>query len=515
MSIQRNLSQPNSGALLRAEPFDQDISNQWTVTGTIVSVNAETYTCDVQCDTGNENLTGIAFPYLDQDPEGGGGQVVVPRIGAKVIVRQGVGFPVITQILPMSMDVGTDQTTTYSVGAAGATVEITPEPGMANFRGRMPAGLLPGDWLRAGNQGQHLGVLDGGTVILHAAPWSQVVASQADDTLNVVGRNLNILTGFGELSFKDSGGKQSVTLRGGTDQMTETGPGVNNWTVEAQIGGQGTSAFSFKLRDRVGNDVYRKTIGFDGSVSETASGALSPVFKKDIANNYEKSLVTNVSKEHNITVGGDSTENFNGSLDTTVSQNWQSNVLQDKVDAINRDHILSIGRTLDLSVGGNILAVPGDAAAQWSVANGSLVIDIGGVGDLQKSNSSFKVTTFGPGGNIELDSLMGSSVLSGSMDAGLTSMGHVYTDATATMLGSKALIRDQPVIKGAELVKAFTEYLTKIANAALLAYGTAAVGPSKPANQAAIQQLCGAISTNVPTLNAALLAALSKKVFTV
>lgn len=405
---------PSKRDLALGSPINDTLREQWTERGTIISVNPNTLSCVVETET-RGRLT-VAVPGLSQDPAGSGGEVQVPRLGQQVLVQSGLGAPTIIQMLPVAVAKSVDRSTAFSVGAAGAgssgagtTAAAFPTSGGISFLGRLPAGLLPGDWVKQGNQGQHLALLDGGVVSVQATPWARVVASREGDTLLIAGRNLQLHTGFGNLIFSDSGGKQSFTLQGGTDQKTETGVGAENWpySFRAVAGG-----LELELRDRRGEQLYKNSVDAAGVVDQFARSNLSSMVMGNYLARVIHDRIQTVSGTDATNVGGIQTVSVGGNQETTVSQSQTTNVMQDVSLTINRDYTLSVGRQMNLSAGGNTLAKPGDAAVAWSVSNGSLVVDIGRPPmDLQKALSGMKVTTWGLQGDIAFTSMQGKVIL--------------------------------------------------------------------------------------------------------
>jgi hypothetical protein len=201
-----------------------------------------------------------------------------------------------------------------------------------------------------------------------------------------------------------------------------------------------------------------------------------------------------------------------GSFTESVSQNRQVNVHNDRTDFTDRDWTASVGRTFLLSVSGDALAKPKSAAANWIVANGSLVIDVGNPksGDLGAALSSVLVTTYAPNGSIELTSLLGSVLLDGFTEIALSSKAQVYTDAPRTALGS--VTASEPLLKGTTAATALKAYSKALKTGADLAKMLSGGNPGQ--NKAAINALASAISSAESALKTALEASLSAKVFT-
>lgn len=415
MPSRRKPKAPTPRALAYGEPFeDTNLNDQWVERGSIVSVNPPTLTCDVETET-RGRFNGIPFPYLVQDSEGCGGRIYVPRPGQQVVVQQGIGVPFITQVLPGSTDVNAGVGGAAALGQAalqasgvGAFSPSSP----ADYAGRLPRTLLPGDWLWMGNQGQHLGLLDGGVGALFAAPWSSISCSQQDDTTTIIGRNLNIVTGFGNLRFFDDGGKCGMVFEGGTDQTLESGYGRDDWTVQARIGGDAEGLVDFRVNNRDGEAVAKTVWKADGSVINMTSGDQEQEYNGNMAFTYDGDFRRSVLGADTVSVGADREENFYGSQVTSVSQNRSTNVLNDRSDVISRDWLMQVGRIHNLKVSGDPLATPTTKAADWMISNGSWVVDVGFPGtDLNTAQSHIEFNTYTPGGKVQLSSLRDKIIL--------------------------------------------------------------------------------------------------------
>lgn len=404
---------PSRRALSLGEPFeDTDLENQWIERGNIISVNPPTCTCDVETET-QGRFNGLAFPYLVQDPEGGGGRIYVPRPGQQVVVQQGLGIPFISQILPGSVDANANTSAESALNTSPVAGQSSfSQAGPANFAAKLPKDLLPGDYMWRGNQGQYLAVLDGGVVVMHGAPWSQIACTQQDDTTNVIGRNLNLISGFGNVRFFDEDGKCGLSVEGGTDQTLESGHGRENWTVQARVGEEAEGLVDFRINNRDGETVAKTIWKADGSIQQLSSGNLNQISDGNVALNIAGSRTTDVGGEDVVSVSLDRTELFYGSQTTQVSQNRSAIVLNDRTDQVNRDWTMNVGRSHTLKVSGDPLAVPGAVAADWMISNGSWIVDVGFPGsDLGAAQSSIAFNTYMPKGSITLSSLIDKIIL--------------------------------------------------------------------------------------------------------
>ena len=128
--------------LISGDPFtSQNLRKQWHVRANILSINAETMTCDVETEDQGV-LTGLAFPCLVRDPGDAGGSIYVPRPGQRVLVLMGLGLPIITQVIPESVDIATYTDPPYTTGESPQR-PVFPGADVANYRGQLPSDLVP------------------------------------------------------------------------------------------------------------------------------------------------------------------------------------------------------------------------------------------------------------------------------------------------------------------------------------------------------------------------------------
>lgn len=508
--LRRNPSKLSKHALLTGDPFDDvDLNAQWVERGVIVAINTNTLTCDVETER-HGRLLGLAFPDLEQDPIGSGGRIKPPREGQAVIVQQGLGFPIITGFYPIAVDKAAGREFSYEIPQGGNAAAVFPTSGPSTFLGKLPTGTLPGDDLRFGNQGQYMGLMDGGVAVMYSSPWAQIFTTPSGDTTQIVGRNLKIFTGFGEVVFDDSGGKQALTVRGGLDQKTETGAGKQNWGLEMSYSSKGS--FDFRMNDRIGNATYKKTISPAGSVDESLSGPQAQTYKGEMILSYEKGRTLQINESDDLRVLGDRLEEIQGSLKTSVSQNRVMSVLSDRSDNINRDWTMSVGRSFDLMIGGDLQKpLPTTNASKWMIHNGSWVVDVGQPPtDLQTAQSSIRFTTYGALGNIEYTSLGGEiDLIAGidiaaaaaarirmtagaqvTMDAGaqmaLKAIGEWSCDGAIVRLGGVPAI--ESVVRGTSFLSALATFLAVVSAAGK----GVTVFPSPPTNAGALATISGA-----------------------
>ncbi|RLC88619.1 MAG: hypothetical protein DRJ03_01735 [Chloroflexi bacterium] len=389
------------------------------VRGTIISVNPVSGSCVVKSEFGNF-LSNVALPNSTQDPDGGGGTLDIPRRGQDVFVQFGVSHPFIVQFCPVSADLDKDTPPAFSLTEVGLA-DVLDGGDAANFAGRLPVDGQPGDWAKIGNQGQRLGVLDGGVCVIGSSPWAQIytIASPEKDITRIVGRHTQLYSQFGTLEFGEDGGKTWLKLEGGTDQLTESTISPANPTFRALVGGASAGMMSLQTFDREGAPVYEHIVDYDGSVNFHSRGNQTLISEGSLIHDIQLGRTTRVLTENdNLSVlNGDRVEKYQGAQKTSVSGRKALNVGQDYAATVQRDIAFTAGRHIRFSAGGDLKAKPGDVASQWNVTNGTLYFEIGNPAslDTQAARSGFKVLSMG-GGDIMLGALRPPSrIILGSM----------------------------------------------------------------------------------------------------
>jgi len=387
------------GGALRDSPHKQP-----EIPGVIVRVNPAQGSCDVSA--GGNYYGNVPLPGLSRDVEGSGGSFEIPRRGTPVVLRLDVGWPVISQVLPISTDQEAVSRPSFDLDPTGSSSgDLFPTDDGPTFLGRMPKDMHLGDRGWVGNQGQKLAVLDGGVVVMEASPMARVEAIQDGDTLVMAGRNARLLTGFGNLEFRDEGGKSSFVFEGGTDQVTQTGAGKENWTVRAEMGGDAEGLLNFQTRDLGGQQVSSLTLEMDGSERRYNAGNTTVAVDGRHECSIRQGRQTYVQQGSDyLEVRGVREEQIYGNHITEAFDTRFCRVGGDRRDTVMRDWSLAAMRNMKINVSGDALqSTPLTNALDVVVTNGSVMFDVGNVtaGDTVKAMSGFKVNTHGPG-NVEL-----------------------------------------------------------------------------------------------------------------
>ena len=372
---------------------------------TIVRVNPDKGKCDVAGN--NSYYSDIPLPNMRMSAGGAGSTVEIPKRGTPVLLRITAGEATISQIIAVPTDSSVETRPRFPVIENATDTTFYPSDDGPSF-GRLPKGLLPGDWCKMGEEGQCFALLDGGAVTMRATPMAKVEASRIHDTLNLKGRNLNMFTGFGNMIFTDSGGKSSFVFEGGTDQMTQTGGPLEKWQVRARIGGEAEGLADFQILGSHGERLFSVVLDGDGSIRQGRTGNTNSNYGgnlvEEIGTGYEK-LVR--SGNHDLTIMDGSRNDFIvGNDELKLFGSKATMIAGSRNDNIRNRWTLSVGQTATFNISGDPIPTPLSRAMSFIVSNGSVVFDIGNpiAGDVPSAFSSFRVLTKSQGGQIELRS---------------------------------------------------------------------------------------------------------------
>ena len=165
-----------------------------SIEATVQSVDVARWVCTVKTTKGqryNNVIWGM--------PSGGSGRSGVsftPKMGDRVKLSTGLGYPVIEGFLPR---IDRDPTSPLSIDTGtspGDTGRLTPLEG-TSFNSGKAGDQLAGDHIISSEGGGFMAVLRGGTVMLKSSALAQIIVSKLDDVVRIVGRNTEILTELG------------------------------------------------------------------------------------------------------------------------------------------------------------------------------------------------------------------------------------------------------------------------------------------------------------------------------
>ena len=315
-------------------------------------------------------------PRLVGDP----GEVGILAPGTIVVLHNELGFTVISSVLK---------------GAATGAVEVNParvseirgvggEDGVYDQKNASadarapndPIDVIANDWLRKGVDNNFVGVMSGGTNILHSSPMAQIRTHGVNEMVEVFANLYRHISSMGNLEIVNDGGKTSLTWRAGADQSTENGANAENWTLRLDAGAAG-DLFRLSVTTPHNNTLCEVHMSADGRLSLTGvagvdiSSGTRGTAREDVAENKEVSVLGDMST----TVKGEVTETFDAGKTTIVAKNDITSAGADLQETIGRDRLTHIANKLITTVEGGGKTPPPDEAniaILWDAVNGGI-----------------------------------------------------------------------------------------------------------------------------------------------
>jgi hypothetical protein len=327
-------------------------------------------------------------------------------MGTTVVINWDLGFPYIDGVLPINAS----RKRVESVPGTAATISgeketpSSPEDhttGYANAYYRqpgMPKDILPGDKILVTEDGNFVGALRGGYNVMSSGPNNKAkIETFGDrDLVRVTCDNFELYTAFGILEILNMEGRSGISLRGGIDQLTESGGEEEQWTFKLDIGELG-DYFTLEINDQGGNTKAKLNITANGHVSwiatdgyDVLSSSPKPSHAEFAGAFIQKVLgkvVESIGQNKNVTVGG--------SCVTQISQSDQTSIGQSESRTINNEQLLNVGgnRKITISGGSPLEAKPTNIASETQILNGSYHLEVGnvlsGASPLAKAKISF------------------------------------------------------------------------------------------------------------------------------
>lgn len=303
----------------------------------------------------------------------GGGIVAMPRLrafpgdlglipnGTPVRVDHSLGEPYIDGILPPEgrrTEGRREESVTGVSGYGGQDPNLARSLGATARAGDEPNDLLPGDTAVRGPGGGTLALGHGPLAMLGAGPLAQLRMFGGDDHVQLIAGVLSVLTWMGEAKITNDNGKTSFTWRGGSDQLTQTGPDESRYTIHLDVGHLG-DLVNFEITTPRGQTLFRWHVSAEGrlevfaagGIDQTDGGSVAPV---RVAGDRE----TQVVGRDTTRVGGAASAVFEGGRRTEVSGNDTLAVGQDRSTTVLRDDRVTVagrggytyGSALDVTV---------------------------------------------------------------------------------------------------------------------------------------------------------------------
>jgi hypothetical protein len=335
-------------------------------------------------------------------PENSGTQVLkdVPRkmndlgdfsvlpAGTSVVINWDLGFPYIDGVLPRNKargQVEADPIQGFSV-TGGPTVSdefLKTHDGVGYYRDpRQPTDLLEEDHLTMGADGNYLGILRGKYLILSGGADSRAKMEifGEQNTVALTAETLKINTGFGYIEIANYEGRNNIRIRGGIDQLSESGGAEENWTFKLDIGEFG-DYYNMEICDPEGGTKASCHIDANGRITwmsregyDVISAGENPSHQ-----NYAGDIVTKILGNVLENIKRDQFTSIDGSLEEEIGQNHSSVVGGDYTQNVGNDTSCVVNGSMFTRVVGGpaIKALPNAVISETQLVNGGLHVEVG------------------------------------------------------------------------------------------------------------------------------------------
>lgn len=398
-----------------------------TELGTVLSVDTERYAYDVRTLSGRP-LQGV--PRKRTSP----GDLAILPVGTTVIVRFDLSFPYIDGVLELPANEPTNLGIPATAGSAASAGTLSQNYATGTYRmSGEPADLIAGDNLVGNRAGARVGVFEGGMAVFAASVLSQIRAHSLRNLIEIISRNYRHVTDMGEFKIENRDGRVNMSFRGASDQLGESGPDEEHWTINMDLGSVG-DLFNFELTTPEGQTLFKFHVDSDGRC--TIFG-LDGVILQSGARNGEAAVTEQGGDATNIVRGMRTTETGGAAHDTvegdrvvTTDGNHTEVCGNDHLDTASRDNSIAAGRDVFLAASKamNIAALDGDLKTT--------------VGQTATPRGAYSVETLR--GRILLKSLQGGDILLETQrGTAKTTARKIQLNATgndSVVLGGEALV---------------------------------------------------------------------------
>lgn len=351
------------------------------------SLNTNTYQVHIQGTGGSpdfppdETLTGV--PRKTQNV----GDISPLPDGTTVVVDFSLGFPYIDGVLNgLESTIGNveDGPKKPSLGTnMPVSVESTLGGGRDDDYNRTddtPNDAIPGDFVHMSPEGNYLGILRSKLNVLYGSEKAQIVTMGLHDLVSIICEDYEHYSSFGDLKIVNEDGRSSLTFRGASDQLNESGGKEDQWTFRLDIGDKG-NLFNMRVTDGDDKTLSQIHLTPEGKITLIGVNGVDIVSagKGLKYNEIGGSEQTRIQGDSKTFVDGNITVATKGSRTTTVSESDRRIIGNDDSVSINRNQNTSIGGNLYTTVtGGDVaFANPTNVAVDYQVLNGSYKIGIG------------------------------------------------------------------------------------------------------------------------------------------
>jgi len=451
-------------------------------------------------DPGGRSWGGV--PRKVEDP----GTIAPLEIGTAVVVDTSLGFPYIDGVLNINASRSKRDRSPVAGKLAGAQGEViteaTQSSGMPGYYKNIqtPDDVVPGDFVRMSPDQNYIAVLRGKETRLFGSEKCQITAIGLNDLLRVICEDYEHINGFGTFRITNAEGRGNIEIRGGADQLTETGGSEEEWTFHLDVGDSG-ELLDLRVTSPEGKTLSQIKLTPDGQIRLMAVKGIELV-NADGAPRSEE-----IGGDHYRRVLGSTKDTISGSSRKTVEGSQTDKISETKRTVIGNDDVKSVNRHQQVQVGGNLTktitggdpltAKPTNKAADVQVLNGSYFLELGNptAGANPQAMASYNV--FVNNGAINL----GENPSPFAVPASLATVNLNTTKPETIALGGTIEPGSNMATQHAMLFEPFSSMMTQLISLLDSHTHSTAWGPSSPAMAPNPGGFSSALSSMVPNIS--------------
>jgi hypothetical protein len=360
--------------------------------GTIIDVDADGHIYRVALNSGRT----VPMARMRTHP----GDLTLLPIHTAVVVSWSLGSPYIIGVLPPEVAVNegvTPGSITDTEGHGGNDPVLQRPLGTVARAPDEPRDVLPGDFVGLGPDGASIAALRGKIAQLRGGPLAKVITHGGSDLVQIIAGLLQTVTWMGESKVSNDGGKVSFSWRGGTDQLTQTGPDERRYTVRLDVGHVG-DIILLEVCNRDGQAVFRFHVDATGGCELFAAGG----WNQHGGSAASDTNPTRFYGRREVEVAGESFERVSGNTTIQHQASRTEQIHDDLTVATGGDvradvtgnRTTGVGGNDNLTVAGNqTTTVSGDCTTNVRENHGYAVNTASGDQTFTPRSGKFKVAT--------------------------------------------------------------------------------------------------------------------------
>jgi hypothetical protein len=273
-------------------------------------------------------------------------------IGTTVRIDWSMGHPLIDGVLPpqcLTPNLGEESevnpTGIYDVGANDPATNSA-DLGTSGRDTDSPSDAMPGDFIRRSGDGATIGALLGKTALVYGGPLAQLMCFGREAKVELITGLLRIITWMGESKVINENGRTSFMWKGGANQLTETGPDAEQYTIHLDVGARG-NLVNFKITTVDQQDLLKIHVSSTGRIEILGMSGIETIFlnkqSKDHSFQYEGNITRHVI--------GNVTDEIDGKYTLKSDSDLTHELFNNLIYRVGNDWSLNVNRNADLSVG--------------------------------------------------------------------------------------------------------------------------------------------------------------------